>query len=256
MKYDYSKFDYNLLFGCFYRSSTTTSTSEKNNANLNNLLKYLSGKESSHQCFVGDFNFRNINWFTWTTPHNEESKEAQFIETIRDRYLYQQLLEPTRRRNTDNPSLIDLMLTNEVMQVSDIEYHAPLGKSDHCVITFKYHCYLDYSQPKERYVYHKTDFNSMRRQLVLSNWTETFMIQNRSKSVDELRNSFKSEIHEIRNTFVPKQLSGIPSWKTKGSVSINQVLRDATRNKSKLHRRWISSKNVLNVSDAENQKQS
>ena len=121
------------------------------------------------------------------------------------------------------------------MQVSDIGYNALLGKSDHCVITFKYHCYLDYSQPKERYVYHKTDFNSMRRQLVLSNWTEKFMIQNQSKSVDELLNSFKSEIHEIRNKFVPKQLSGIPLWKTKGSVPINQVFRDAIRNKSKLH---------------------
>ena len=50
----------NLLFGCFYRSPTITSKSEKNNANLNNLLKYLSGKKYSHQCFVGDFNFRNI----------------------------------------------------------------------------------------------------------------------------------------------------------------------------------------------------
>ena len=75
-------------------------------------------------------------------PHNEESKEAQFIETIRDCYLYQHLSEPTRSRSTDNPSLV---LTNKVMKVSDIEYHAPLGKSDHCVITFKFHCYLDYS---------------------------------------------------------------------------------------------------------------
>ena len=88
--------------------------------------------------------------------------------------------------------------------MSDIEYHAPLGKSDHCVITFKYHCYLDCSQPKERYACQKTDLNSMRRQLVLSNWTEKFMIQNQSKSVDELWNSFKSEIHKIRNKFVPK----------------------------------------------------
>ena len=164
-------------------------------------------------------------------------------------------MEPTRSRSTDNPSLIDLVLTNEVMQVSDIENHARLGKSDHCVITFKYHCHLDYSQPKERYVYPKTDFNSTRRQLVLSNWTEKIMIQNQSKSVDELWNSLKPEIHEIRNKFVPKQLSGIPSWKIKGSVPINQVLRDAIRNKSKLHRRWISSKNVLNVSDTENVRQ-
>ena len=36
------------------------------------------------------------------------------------------------------------------------------------------------------------------------------MIQNQSKLVDELWNSFKSEIHEIRNKFVPKNLSGIP----------------------------------------------
>ena len=92
----------------------------------------------------------------------------------------------------------------------------------------------------------------MRRQLVLSNWTEKFIVQNQRKSVDELWNFFKSEIHEIRNKFVPKQLSGIPSWENKGSVPMNQVLRHAIRNKSKLHRLWISLKNVLNVSDAEN----
>ena len=83
----------NLIFGCFYRSPTTASTSEKSNANLNNLLKYLSGKKCSHQCFVGNVNFRNINWFRWTTPYNKESKETQFIETIRDCYLYQHLLD-------------------------------------------------------------------------------------------------------------------------------------------------------------------
>ena len=97
------------------------------------------------------------------------------------------------------------------MQVSDIEYHAPLGKSGCCIITFKYHCYLDSSQLKGKYVYHKTDFNSMRRQLILSNWTEKFMTQNQSKSVDELWNSPKSQIHEIQNKFIRKQLSGIPS---------------------------------------------
>ena len=92
------------------------------------------------------------------------------------------------------------------MQLSDIGYHAPLGKSDHCVITFKHYCYLGYSQPKERYVYHKTHFNSMSRQLLLSNWTEKFIIQNQSKSVDELWNSFKSAMHEIRNKLFENNL--------------------------------------------------
>ena len=84
----------------------------------------------------------------------------------------------------------------------------------------------------------------MRRPLVLYSCTEKSMIQNQSKPVEEL---WKSEIHEIRNKFIPKQLSGIPPWKTKGSVLINQVLCDAIWNKIKLHRRWMSLKNVLNV---------
>ena len=95
---------------------------------------------------------------------------------------------------------------------------------------------IDYSKPKKGHVYHKIDFNSMSRQLVLSKWTKNLMIQNQSKPVDELWNSFKSEIHEIQNKFVPKQLNGIPSWKNKGSVTINQVLRDTIRNKGKIKR--------------------
>ena len=38
------------------------------------------------------------------------------------------------------------------MQLSDIKYHAPLGKSDRFVITFKYHYYWDYPQPKEKLI--------------------------------------------------------------------------------------------------------
>ena len=84
---------------------------------------------------MGDFNLRNINWSTWTTPHNEESKEAQFAETIRDCYLYVSLLEPACSRSTDSPSLMGLMLTTEVKQVSNIEYHSQLGKSNRYIIT-------------------------------------------------------------------------------------------------------------------------
>ena len=232
-----------LLFGCFYRSPTPSDTSDENNANLNRLLRSLTVKRYTHICFVGDFNYRDINWLSWTTSHNEESKEANFIETLRDCYLYQHLQEPTRSRGSDDPSLIDLILTNESMQVSDIQYHAPLGKSDHCVITFNYHCYIDYSKPKERFVYQKADFDSMRNHLALSRWSEEFLLRNQNMSVDDLWNSFKSKILELRNKFVPKQLCGMPSWKMKGSVPINQDLRDAIRSKSSLHRRWISSRN-------------
>ena len=46
----------------------------------------------------------------------EESREARFIESIRDCYLYQHIEQVTRRRGNDNPSLIDLVFTDEEMQ--------------------------------------------------------------------------------------------------------------------------------------------
>ena len=132
-----------MLFGCIYRSPTQTSGSDENNNNLNALVHRLSdNKRYSHVCFTGDFNF-HINWHQWSTPFSSRSKEELFLETLRNSFLYQHVLEPTRRRGTNKPSTLDLVLTSEENQVSDLTYHAPLGKSDHSVLSFNFNCYLN-----------------------------------------------------------------------------------------------------------------
>ena len=68
---------------------------------------------------------------------------------------------PTRRRENDDPSLIDVVFSDEGMQVSDVSYHSPLGKSDHSVSTFNFNCYLDYSSDKDKFIYDKADYNAM-----------------------------------------------------------------------------------------------
>ena len=140
-----------MIFGCVYRSPTYSSTSDKNNKDLNRLLNTVSQKNYTHKCIVGDFNYKDINWVSCTTPHNEESKEHEFIETVRDCYLHQHNLENSRHRGNDEPSLLDLVLTDESMQVTEVLHQAPLGKSDHNVITFQFNCYLDYSKPREKF---------------------------------------------------------------------------------------------------------
>ena len=62
------------------------------------------------------------------------------------------------------------------MQISDIEYSAPLGKSDHSVISFKYPCYLDFSKPKVIFNYEKGDFYGMRNNLIASKWAGEIFI--------------------------------------------------------------------------------
>jgi len=124
-----------MVFGCFYRSPTSNSASDENNDNLNAVLKNLAlNKKYSHKCFVGDFNFKMINWNTSFSSHNEESKEEKFLETIHDCFLFQNAQEPTRCRGTDDPSTIDLIFTDEENQITDLQYQASLGKSDHSVI--------------------------------------------------------------------------------------------------------------------------
>ena len=52
-----------LVFGCFYRSPTESERSTENLQSLTSLIKTLSGnKKYTHKCFVGDFNFKDIEW--------------------------------------------------------------------------------------------------------------------------------------------------------------------------------------------------
>ena len=235
-----------VRFGCIYRSPTSSDKSDENNENLINLLRCISKKNYSHVCLVGDFNFKDINWKNCTTIHGGKSKEVKFIETVRDCFLYQHITKPTRRRGNDNPSLIDLILTDEAMQVSDIAHLSPLGKSDHSVIVFKFHCYLDYTKDKEIFSYGRADFPGMRDQLVESSWMESFLEAYSAEdkfSVEDIWASFKSKIDELRDRFVPKSKSkGKPSWKSRGNIPIDKTLQEEIRRKQIFHRNWMNKK--------------
>ena len=238
-----------LLFGCLYRSPTPSSTSDANNTHLIDLLKSISNKKYSHVCIVGDFNYKKINWKTWTSPGSENSPECAFIEGVRDCFLHQHVVNPTRRRGDDEPSLLDLVLTNEPMQVSNLKHKAPLDKSDHDVILFDFHCYLNYTKPKEKWLFSRGDFDGMRRKINDEHWNIDFLTlasQLASTSmcsrVEQCWEILKGKIIELRNEFIPKiTVSNKPSWREKGSFPIDQAAREAVRNKDRKHRKWISS---------------
>ena len=162
-------------------------------------------RKYSHICLVGDFNYGSIDWEHWTTNKGEVSIEANFLEALRDCFLFQNVTEPTRCRGTDDPSLLDLILTNEEDQVSEVEYHAPLGKSDHSVLTFEFNCYLDLQLSTEKFLYEKADYDAIRDELTEQDWCFDFQINSDDKSVQILWEEFKSKLLEMRDKFVPKK---------------------------------------------------
>ena len=113
-----------MILSNIYRSPNS---SGKENDSINNFVKGIGTSKYAHQLIVGDFNRKDINWDTVTSPSDDDCK---FIESIRDRYLTQNILTPT----TSKPSLIDLLFTSKEECIENIEMHAPLGKSDHSLI--------------------------------------------------------------------------------------------------------------------------
>ena len=231
-----------MLFACCYRSPTQTEISDENNIKLNQLLKFVAKKKFSHRCIVGDFNFKDINWDTWTTRHGFQSKEHTFIDTVKDCFFYQHSQEPTRKRGNDEASTLDLIFTDEEMQVSGIKNLAPLGKSDHSVILFDFHCYLDYTKSKPNFQYSKGDFDRMRDYLQNCQWVKQFKRIAVSADEEELWNNIKDKLIEVRTKFVPQcNTADKPSWKSKYQYPLSSTTRDAMKCKDRLHRRWISS---------------
>ena len=227
-----------LLFCCVYRSPTETVNSSENNEKLNLLLKSLSdNKKYTHKCIIGDFNFKSINWSNWSSSLNEESKEERFLNTIRDCYLHQNIEEPTRSRGDDEPSLIDLLFTDEATQISDLKYLAPLGKSDHCILSFKYICYSPDVNKCKRFLYNKANYEMMKNDLNNHDWKDCL---SELKPIEDSWKEFKDILLNLRDGYVPKSKDTTPPEERKGEIPLKKSVRDLIKQKSKLHRRWIS----------------
>ena len=76
-----------------------------------------------------------------TTSVNETHISSQFLEYVRDTYFFQHILDPTRYREGNVSSVLDLILTSEEEMISNIKFLPGVGKSDHLVIDFSLICY-------------------------------------------------------------------------------------------------------------------
>ena len=78
-------------------------------------------------CIVGDFNFPTIKWKGEWSGNNDND----FIECIRDAFLIQMVVKPTRTRMGQNRNILELVLVNEVRLVSTVEHCSPIANNDH-----------------------------------------------------------------------------------------------------------------------------
>ena len=196
--------DSEILVGCFYRRG---SSSQENNDIMLRILKEISKLKYNYILLMGDFNLPDINWMDWTCSTDETSNiNYQFIECLRDSYFFQHIVEPTRARGTDKQNTLDLILTSEEGMVSNIDIAAPLGKSNHSVITlitFSLNIGFQKEAPaKRRFLYDKGDYESMIEELESIDWT----MELRGKEVNEQWDIFCGKLKESEGKHIPSRM--------------------------------------------------
>jgi hypothetical protein len=84
---------------------------------------------------AGDFNLPTIDWsstdYLNIRNYADNSAAYHFVETLVNSGLCQIVTKPTRFRQNQNPSPLDLIMVNDPALVSQVDYLSSIGKSDH-----------------------------------------------------------------------------------------------------------------------------
>ena len=230
-----------MLLGALYRSPNS---STPNNDALCKLIEKL-GPESkySHVLLVGDFNYKNIDWETCYSK-GSSADDDKFLQATQNAYLFQHVQTPTRARGQSNsPSLIDLVFTNEENMISNLKHLSPLGSSDHCVLRFDCICYTQISKSdlKSKYNYDRGNYENLKTQLDI-NWEDFF-----DKCNQDINLMYESFLHKVKLAVeenIPEYKFSLASIKGK-KINLPQTVKRSIRIKQRRWSRYLESRDSL-----------
>jgi hypothetical protein len=124
---------------------------------------------------IGDLNFSNIKWsqgiYQWTS-----SRESDLISKLNHNNVSQLISEPTRFRQNQQPSILDLLLTTDADLISQVTVGDPIGISDHCRITFDIQVLVYNTHKIEIKTYKKISYASVNDDLAGHDWSSFYQL--------------------------------------------------------------------------------
>ena len=192
-----------FVFATIYRSPNCIETDHDNICKQIDAISKRYSKLDDKVVICGDFNYPDINWNTVTCTRNNINKSCMFLNTIQENFLYQIIKEPTHHRCQQTPTLIDLILTNDVNLVNNVDHFPPFGKSHHSVICFS----LDIEPPPItpsstlKYLVDKGDYASMSKSLERTDWDSEF-----TGPTEECWSKFHTILDSAIHKYVPSKI--------------------------------------------------
>ena len=185
-----------ILLGCIYRSPNS---SPENNSKLNDIIGEACAANTK-VLVLGDFNYKEINWELGVAVCSETHPATKFLDCIQEKYLSQHVDKPTRFRQDQTPSTLDLVLSNTENLVQTIQHEAPLGKSDHTVLIVELDIPSQSTALTDKHNFYKGDYSKMKANLQQVDWKDL----TENKSVDAAWTSCIKVVNDEVEKHVPK----------------------------------------------------
>jgi hypothetical protein len=173
---------------------------------------------------IGDFNAPSVDWATCNTVH-EAGFDRKLVDFTQDNFLVQNVHEPTRFRDGQQPNCLDLVFTRDDDSISEVKLFPPLGSSDHNILNWEYQL-TDIPEDVVEYKRSvwKADINAMREHLHSTDWESTMV-----GPVEDSWSYFKSVILHLVETYCPL----IPMKKRNRPAWLTSEIKTAIRKKSR-----------------------
>ena len=181
-----------LVSDSIYRSPSVTTSTCIEELNEIILTNKVNNKKYDYLLYVGDFNFKEIDWENNNTNVGPEHLASKFLESVRDTYVYQHVKQATRYRGDNQPSLLDLILTNEEEMIDNVVHNAPLGNSDHEILEFNFKLGRNENtrSNQQSLRFFKGNYDEINRLLANIDWD----LELAQGDIDELWNRFADKI--------------------------------------------------------------
>ena len=128
-------------------------------------------------------------------------------------------------RHGQEPSVLDLVLTNEKGMIENIEYCNPLGQSDLLVLTFEFKCYRKQKiKDKNIHIYTEGKYDLMEIELRKIKWKTE--LEQRKACVEKQWNYIKERIQETAEKYILKNsIKKARSRKNQINSDIRQLIK-------------------------------
>ena len=195
--------DHVIVIVCYRSPNCDDAMNEK----INTLISDINNRFNKNKVLImGDFNFPSIDWNKEISDKNEHHKASKFLSCVHKNYLTQHVKKPTHHRGNQNPTLIDLILTNEEDLIHDLKYHPPLGSSHHLVLTFTINASNTAPIMKEvpKKQFNKADYDQMRTYMTRTE-KEWDRILNDDQSLDDWEGTLVGMLDSATDKYVPSK---------------------------------------------------